>query len=68
MVSEEFPTKSYHDRSTCVEMIQCIVKFVKKITMEQKKVSLYWGVVEDESIDISMNTHMIVYLLFLEHG
>lgn len=49
-------------------MIQCIVKFVKKTTMEHKKASLFWGVVEDESIDISMNTHMIVYLLFLEHG
>jgi hypothetical protein len=36
--------------------------------MEHKKASLFSGVVEDESIDLFMNTHMIVYLLFLEHG
>ncbi len=60
-----FPTKSYHDRSTCVEMIQCNVKYVKKTTMEHKKASLFWGFVEDESIDISMNTHMICLLVIL---
>jgi hypothetical protein len=49
-------------------MIQRIVKFVKETTMEHKKASLFSGVVEDESIDLFMNTHMIVYLLFLEHG
>ncbi|MCO5595157.1 hypothetical protein L7F22_049196 [Adiantum nelumboides] len=61
-------TSLYNDDKACSKMLQCIANSIMQETLEKVQMSPWFGVVVDESTDISINHHMVMYLSYLEYG
>ncbi|MCO5571921.1 hypothetical protein L7F22_025672 [Adiantum nelumboides] len=61
-------TSLYNDDKACSEMLQCIANSIMQETLEKVQMSPWFGVVVDESTDISIHHHMVIDLYYLEYG
>ncbi|MCO5578403.1 hypothetical protein L7F22_032244 [Adiantum nelumboides] len=63
--SVPFTTSLYNDDKACVEMVYCIGKCLMDATLKKVCRSPFFGVLIDESNDISKHGHLIIYLSYL---
>ncbi|MCO5574742.1 hypothetical protein L7F22_028532 [Adiantum nelumboides] len=61
-------TSLYNDDKACTEIIQCLAKSIMDETLAKVRESPWFGVTVDESIDIAIHHHMVVYITYLEKG
>ncbi|KAI5083359.1 hypothetical protein GOP47_0003102 [Adiantum capillus-veneris] len=61
-------TSLYNDDKACYEMLQCIANSIMHESLEKVRESPWFGVVVDESMDISIHHHLVMYLSYLEDG
>ncbi|KAI5075900.1 hypothetical protein GOP47_0009976, partial [Adiantum capillus-veneris] len=61
-------TSLYNDDKACSEMLQCIANSIMHESLEKVRESPWFGVVVDESTDISIHHHLVMYLSYLEDG
>ncbi|MCO5559835.1 hypothetical protein L7F22_013439 [Adiantum nelumboides] len=60
-----YSTSLYNDDKACVEMVYCIGKCLMNSTLKRVFQSPFFGVLIDESNDISKHGHLIIYLSYL---
>ncbi|MCO5556941.1 hypothetical protein L7F22_010496 [Adiantum nelumboides] len=61
-------TSLYNDDKACTEIIQCLAKSIMDETLAKVRKSPWFGVMVDESTDIAIHHHMVVYISYLEKG
>ncbi|MCO5615125.1 hypothetical protein L7F22_069414 [Adiantum nelumboides] len=61
-----YTTSLYNDDKACVEMVYCMAKYLMDFTLKKVSSSRWFGVMIDESTDISTHGHMVIYLSYLE--
>lgn len=61
-----YSTSLYNDDKSCAEMIFCMAKYLMDFTLKKVTSSRWFGVMIDESTDISSHGHMVIYLSYLE--
>ena len=59
-------SKLYHDEKACGETIFGISNVIQRIFLEKVKDSLFFGLMIDESTDILVQGHLVVFVIFLE--
>ena len=67
-VHANITTKLYHDEKAFAEMLFCISKVVQKKILDRVKNSKYYGIMIDESTDVSVIGHIVVFACFVEEG
>ena len=67
-VHTNITTKLYHDEKACAEMLFCISKVVQKKILDRVRNSKFYGIMIDESIDVSVTGHIVVFACFVEDG
>ena len=65
-VSVKNITSLYNDNKTCADIVNCIATSIMDETLDKVRQSPWFGVIVDESTDISIHHHMIIYLSYLE--
>ncbi|KAI5075082.1 hypothetical protein GOP47_0009158 [Adiantum capillus-veneris] len=60
-----YSTSLYNDDKACVEMVYCMGKCLMSSTLKKVSRSPFFGVLIDESNDISKHGHLIIYLSYL---
>ncbi len=58
----------YHDDKACADMLICISSVIQRKMLDRVRNSQYYGIMIDESTDISVTCHLVVYATFLEDG
>jgi len=61
-------TKMYHDDKACADMLTCISSVIQKKMFDMVRNSQFFSVIVDESIDICVLGHLVVFATFLEDG
>ena len=61
-------TKLYHDEKACVEMFFCISKVVQKKILDRVRNLKFYGIMIDESTNVSVTGHIVVFACFVEEG
>ena len=56
----------YYDEKTYVDMIFKIFNVIQRQVLEKLKDSKYFGLMIEETMDISIKEHFIVFVIFLE--
>ena len=59
-------SKLYHDKKTCGEMVFGISSVIQRKVLEKMRDSTFFGLMIDESTDISVQGHLVVFVTFLE--
>ena len=59
-------SKLYHDEKACGEMVFGTSSVIQRKVLEKVRDSTFFGVMIDESIDISVQRHLVVFVTFLE--
>ena len=59
-------SKLYHDKKACGEMVFGISSVIQRKVLEKVRDSLFFGLMIDESRDISVQGHLVVFVTFLE--
>ena len=67
-VNANIPTKLYHDEKACAEMLFCISKVLQKKILDRVRNSKFFGIMIDESTDVSVTGHIVVFACFVEEG
>ena len=58
----------YHDEKSCAEMIYCVSIVIHKKKLDRIRNSKFFGLMIDESIDISSTSHVVMFGTFVEEG
>ena len=58
----------YHDEKSCAEMIYSISIVIQKKNLDRIRDSKFFGLMIDESTDISSTGHVVVFGTFVEEG
>ncbi|MCO5596978.1 hypothetical protein L7F22_051049 [Adiantum nelumboides] len=61
-----YTTSLYNDDKACAEMVYCMAKYLMDFALKKVSSSRWFGVMIDESTDISTHGHMVIYLSYLE--
>ena len=67
-VHANITTKLYHDEKACAEMLFYISKVVQKKILDRIRNSKFYGIMIDESTDVSVTGHIVVFACFVEEG
>lgn len=67
-INANFTTKLYHDDKACAEMLFCISKVLQKNILDRVMNSKFFGIMIDESTDVSVTSHIVVFACFVEKG
>jgi hypothetical protein len=67
-VNSTITDKLYHDEKSCAEMLVCISSVIHRKVLDRVRNSQYFGIMVDESADISITGHLVVFATFLEDG
>ena len=59
-------SKLYHDEKACGEMVFGISNVIQKKNLEKERNSTFFGLMIDESTNISIQGHLIVFVTFLK--
>ena len=60
--------KMYHDDKACADMLVCISSVIQRKVLDRVRDSQFFGIMVDESTDISVLGHLVVFATFLEDG
>jgi hypothetical protein len=60
--------KLYYDEKSCADMVFCISKVVKTKVLDRVKNANFFGIKIDESTDIAVISHLVVFATFVEDG
>jgi Domain of unknown function (DUF4371)/hAT family C-terminal dimerisation region len=60
--------KLYHDEKACADMIFAISSVIQRQILDRVRDSKFFGLMIDESTDISVKGHLVVFATFLEGG
>ena len=58
----------YHDEKSCAEMVFCISNVIQKKNLDRIRDSKFFGLMIDESTDVSVTGHVVVFATFVEDG
>jgi hypothetical protein len=67
-VKANMTEKLYHDEKSCSEILFCISSVVQKKVLDRVRDSRFFGIMIDESTDISVTGHLVVFASFVEEG
>jgi len=67
-VNATITTKMYHDDKACADMLVCISSVIQRKVLDRVRDSQFFGIMVDESTDISVLGHLVVFATFLEDG
>ena len=59
-------SKLYHDKKAYIEMVFGISSVIQRKVLEKVKDSTFFGLMIDESTDISVQGHLVVFVTYLE--
>ena len=60
--------KMYHDDKVCADMLVCISSVIQRKVLDRVRDSQFFGTMVDESTDIFVLGHLVVFATFLEDG
>lgn len=60
--------KLYHDEQICREIIFCISSVVQNKVLDRIRGFKFFGIIIDESLDISVTYHLLVFVSFVKDG
>jgi hypothetical protein len=60
--------KLYHHEKTCVNMMYAISTILQRQILDKIRDSRFFGIMIDESTDISVLGHLVIFATFLEGG
>jgi hypothetical protein len=60
--------KLYHDEKACADMALAISAVIHRQVLDRVRDSKFFGLMVDESIDISVTNHIVVFASYLEGG
>jgi hypothetical protein len=60
--------KLYHDGKSCGKILFCISFVFQKNILDKIRDSRFFGIMIDESTDISVTCHLVVFASFVEEG
>ena len=58
----------YHNDKACADMLICISSVIHRKMLDRIRNSNFYGIMIDESTDISVTGHLVVFATFLEDG
>jgi hypothetical protein len=58
----------YHDEKSCSGMILCISSIMQKSILNRVRDAKFFGIMIDESTDVSVTGHLVVFATFVEDG
>ena len=58
----------YHDEKSCAEMVFCISNVIQKKNLDGIRDSKFFGLMIDESTDVSVTGHVVIFATFVEDG
>ena len=58
----------YHDEKSCAEMLFFIPNVIQKKNLDRIRDSNFFGLMIDESTDVSVTGHVVVFATFVEDG
>ena len=58
----------YHDEKSCADLIACMSNVIKKKIICRVRNSPFYGIMIDESTDISVTGHLVVFATIIEEG
>ena len=61
-------TKLYHDEKACAQMLFCFSRVVQKKILDRVRNSRFYGIMIDESTDVSVTGYIVVFACFVEEG
>ena len=61
-------TKMFHDDKVCADMLVCISSVIQRKVLDRIRDSQFLGIMVDESTNISVLGHLVVFAIFLEDG
>jgi hypothetical protein len=67
-VKANMTEKLYHDEKSCGQILFCISSVVQKKVLDRVRDSRFFGIMIDESTDISVTDHLVVFVTFVEEG
>ena len=67
-VHANITTKLYHDEKAYAGMLFSISRVVQKKILDKVRNSKFYGIMIDESIDVSVTDHIVVFACFVEEG
>ena len=56
----------YHDIKTCADMLVCTSSVIQRKIFDRVRDSQFFGIMVDESTDVSVLEHLVVFVIFLE--
>ena len=66
-VKAPITTSLYHDEKSCADLIVCMSNVIKNIICRVRNFFFY-GIMIDESTDISVTGHLVVFAIIIEEG
>ena len=61
-------TKMYHDDKVCADIFVCISSVIQKKVLDRVRDSQFFGIMVDESTNIYVLGHLVMFATFLEDG
>ena len=58
----------YHDEKSCFDLFFCILSIIQKSVLHRVRDAKFYGIMIDESTDISVTGHLVVFATFVEEG
>ncbi|KAL3702535.1 hypothetical protein R1sor_020557 [Riccia sorocarpa] len=66
--TSDLPRRLYRDDKSCIEFIYYMSQVIQVVVLDRVKTSPFWGLMIDESTDVSVTSHLVVFCSILEEG
>ncbi|KAL3689532.1 hypothetical protein R1sor_015841 [Riccia sorocarpa] len=67
-MTDKIPRGLYQDDKACAEMICCSSQVLQARVLDRVRASVFFGIMIDESTDVSTTGHLVVFCTFIENG
>ncbi|KAL3700775.1 hypothetical protein R1sor_018797 [Riccia sorocarpa] len=67
-VTDDIPRRLYRDDKACVDFIFYMSQVIQVQVLDWVRASPFWGLMIDESTDVFVTSHLVVFCTFLEDG
>lgn len=58
----------YHDIKACADMLVCTSSVIQRKILDRVRDSQFFSIMIDESTDVHVLEHLVVFVIFLEDG
>ena len=58
----------HHDDKACADMLVCIFSVIQRKILDRVRDSQFFGIMVDESTNIYILGHLVVFAIFIEDG